>query len=89
MYKTLSKAMAVIALFTGIFSLSLTQSIEAQALEHASEAMSAFDVITPPGAANAAVSSAVALAGSAFDIRSASRARSELENFSHFAMSPL
>ena len=51
--------------------------------------LSAFDVITPPGALNAAVSSDAVFAGSALMIRIAMRARSELENFNHFEMSPL
>ena len=56
---------------------------------HASFALSAFDVIVPPGPAKAAVSSVAAFAGSALMIRIAIRARSEFESFSHFAMSPL
>src|SRR5438105_5054039 len=51
-------------------------------------ALSAFDVMMPAGSFSAAVSSVADLAASTLMIVSASRARSELANFLHFAGSP-
>src|ERR1700730_9770576 len=51
-------------------------------------ALSVLEVNTPPGAANAAASSALAFAASAFTIRSAARACSDLATFCHPVSDP-
>src|SRR5687768_9332852 len=55
---------------------------------HSITALSAFDLNTPPGAANAFCSSDAAVAASTLMRRSAMRARSVLENRCHDAGSP-
>ena len=51
--------------------------------------LSAFAVITPPSAANAALACVAPVAASAFDMRMARTKRSELANFFQRAMLPL